>query len=99
MSAEINSEEDKRPVMGTCYEVNGMKCVWHDFKDSWEIQIRKQKGNTLLLDKLEIQIVQQSTLKALQERKYWKVNKNWKGNYQRSINAPMVSSSQCGHSH
>ena len=27
MSAEINNEEDKRPVRGTCYEVHGMKCV------------------------------------------------------------------------
>ena len=43
MSAEINSEEDKRPVMGTCYEVHGMKYVWYDFKDNQEIQIRKQE--------------------------------------------------------
>ena len=25
MSAETNSEEDKRPVMGTCYEVQKMR--------------------------------------------------------------------------
>ena len=52
MSVEINSEEDKRPVMGTCYDVHGMKCVCYDFKDIERFKFINQKGNTLLLDKL-----------------------------------------------
>ena len=41
MSAEINNEKDKRPVMGTCYGVhgmhmmNGMRMIYV-FKDNWD---------------------------------------------------------------
>ena len=38
ISAEINSEEDEKPVMVPVYEMLRMGCVCNDFKDSQRLR-------------------------------------------------------------
>ena len=33
ISAEINSEEDEKPVRVPVMKCMGMECIWYDFKD------------------------------------------------------------------
>ena len=54
--AEINSEDDEKPVMKPVYAMSWMICVCNDFKDFGKFKFANQNETKILLVEFKIQL-------------------------------------------
>ena len=54
--AEINSEEDEKPVMVLVYAILWMGCICNDFKDFGKFKFSNQNEIKILLVEFKIQL-------------------------------------------